>query len=352
MRRSRSSGSSTPLLRFATNRNMLAVNSSSTPAGGVEAEVVSVGKGDDGAFDRVSARRQDRIRRDVGGPAVQRSAQARRDRRARVRACPRTRKPETHRTSIQFSSISADTAAKVVGTAALVRRARGVAARARGRSGSRARDDAVALLGRRRSARSLRTSAGSDRPNERFVFSAHVQEPGANDNASGVGAAGGDGARRRARSFVRRRSTRDARSRSSGATRSRRRVATSPMRARGETVRWGVSLDMVGEDTEKTGGTFLIEKMPDPSAVWTRGEDHHTEWGGSPLTRRPAHAALLQRLRAATLSRSGGSDGVGRAHESVRRRERPRAVPRREEARAPVLAFHRRVLSHRQRPAA
>ena len=26
-------------------------------------------------------------------------------------------------------------------------------------------------------------------------------------------------------------------------------------------------LDMVGEDTEKTGGTFLIEKMPDPSAV-------------------------------------------------------------------------------------
>ncbi|MEP6763574.1 MAG: peptidase M28, partial [Gemmatimonadaceae bacterium] len=43
----------------------------------------------------------------------------------------------------------------------------------------------------------------------------------------------------------------------------------------------GVSLDMVGEDTKKTGGTFLIEKMPDPSAIWTRGEDHHTEWGGS-----------------------------------------------------------------------
>ena len=47
---------------------------------------------------------------------------------------------------------------------------------------------------------------------------------------------------------------------------------------------WGMSLDMVGEDTEKTGGTFLIEKMPDPSAVWTRGEDHHTEWGGRPMT--------------------------------------------------------------------
>jgi hypothetical protein len=48
-------------------------------------------------------------------------------------------------------------------------------------------------------------------------------------------------------------------------------------------IRWGMSLDMVGEDTEQTGGTFLIEKMPDPSAVWVRGEDRHSEWGGRPL---------------------------------------------------------------------
>jgi hypothetical protein len=48
-------------------------------------------------------------------------------------------------------------------------------------------------------------------------------------------------------------------------------------------VHWGVSLDMVGEDTKKTGGTFLIEKMPDPSAIWTRGDDKHTEWGGRAL---------------------------------------------------------------------
>jgi hypothetical protein len=50
-------------------------------------------------------------------------------------------------------------------------------------------------------------------------------------------------------------------------------------------VRWGLSLDMVGEDTRKTGGTFLIEKMPDPSAVWTRGDEKHSEWGGSPLSK-------------------------------------------------------------------
>jgi hypothetical protein len=40
---------------------------------------------------------------------------------------------------------------------------------------------------------------------------------------------------------------------------------------------------MVGEDIQKTGGTFLIEKMPDPSAIWTRGNEKHSEWGGSPL---------------------------------------------------------------------
>ena len=44
-----------------------------------------------------------------------------------------------------------------------------------------------------------------------------------------------------------------------------------------------MSLDMVGEDTEKTGGTFLVEKMPDPSAIWTRGTDKHSEWGGDPM---------------------------------------------------------------------
>ena len=60
-------------------------------------------------------------------------------------------------------------------------------------------------------------------------------------------------------------------------------VASPGARAVG--IRWGLSLDMVGEDTKKTGGTFLIEKMPDPSAIWTRGEDKHTEWGGSALTK-------------------------------------------------------------------
>lgn len=124
---------------------------------------------------------------------------------------------------------------------------------------------------------------GGVKPEERFVFSAHVQESGANDNATGV-AAQTEIAKALARGvkegvFKPQRTITliwgdEIRS-------TRRYLEEDPNRAEG--VLWGMSLDMVGEDTEKTGGTFLIEKMPDPSAVWTRGDDRHTEWGGSPL---------------------------------------------------------------------
>lgn len=39
------------------------------------------------------------------------------------------------------------------------------------------------------------------------------------------------------------------------------------------------ALDMVGEDVAKTGGSFRIEKYPDPSAIWTRPPDEHSGWG-------------------------------------------------------------------------
>src|SRR6185436_2404224 len=118
---------------------------------------------------------------------------------------------------------------------------------------------------------------------ERFVLSAHVQEPGANDNASGVGDLS-----EMARVFatlVKNGSAKPKRTITMifglEIAQTRNFLADDSVRARG--VRWGLSLDMTGEDTKKTGGTFLIEKMPDPSAVWTRGEEKHSEWGGQPL---------------------------------------------------------------------
>jgi hypothetical protein len=273
-------GTPAPLLRFATNRNMLAVSSSSTPGDGVEAEVVSVGKGDNGAFDRVSL--QGKIA--FGDMPVGRLSSEARKRGAigvLAYAMPAYTKPETHRTSIQFSSISADSSAKTWGIL-LSYDAREALQRALAAGPVRVR----VVTRSRFSASTERTViadiGGSEKPNERFVFSAHVQEPGANDNASGVGAA--VEMARVAASLVRAGTVVPRRSITfiwGNEIASTRRYLADGDHA--ESVRWGVSLDMVGEDTEKTGGTFLIEKMPDPSAVWTRGDDHHTEWGGDAL---------------------------------------------------------------------
>ena len=111
-----------------------------------------------------------------------------------------------------------------------------------------------------------------------------MQESGANDNATGVAALTevarlfGEG--HRTGSFVPHRTISMIWGDEISST--RRYLEDDPAGPQGSV--WGLSLDMVGEDTEKTGGTFLIEKMPDPSAVWTRGDDQHTEWGGRPMT--------------------------------------------------------------------
>jgi aminopeptidase YwaD len=125
---------------------------------------------------------------------------------------------------------------------------------------------------------------GSENPKEQLIFSAHVQEPGANDNATGVGVAL-EMATLTAR-FIQRKEYQPKRTLTflwgDEIISTRRYVKEDSIRAKN--IKWGISLDMVGEDTQKTGGTFLIEKMPDPSAIWTRGNDKHTEWGGAKMT--------------------------------------------------------------------
>jgi len=126
---------------------------------------------------------------------------------------------------------------------------------------------------------------GSEIPEESLVFSAHIQEPGANDNASGVGAqlematltAG----------LIHENQLDISRTLTflwGDEISSTQRYIEDRERRKADII-WGISLDMVGENTEITGGSFLIEKMPDPSAIWTRGEDKHTEWGGSPMNK-------------------------------------------------------------------
>lgn len=121
---------------------------------------------------------------------------------------------------------------------------------------------------------------GTDLREERIIIAAHVDEPGANDNASGAAAL--LTIAQSLATMVRR-----------GELASPRRTITMKWVEEYDTIlRWqrrspeefqqikaALVLDMVGQDVSKTGGRFLIERSPDPAAIWTRPPDRHTEWG-------------------------------------------------------------------------
>jgi hypothetical protein len=272
-----------PLMTLASNINLVAAYSHSTPAGGVEAEVVYVGQGTPEDFQG----------KDVAGKIVmgegrvrQLFAQAVLERGAlgvlsyRI---PAFNRPEVNLHVAPMSSIPYDSTAASWGLL-LSGNARNTILRAMEEGPVRVRVDVETRIYPSTELTLVAEVRGALLPRERLVFSAHVQESGANDNATGVAAlaeiAGTLAQGVRSGAFEPHRSVTMIWGDEISST--RRYLTQDTERAKG--VIWGLSLDMVGEDTEKTGGTFLIEKMPDPSAVWTRGEDKHTEWGGRPLT--------------------------------------------------------------------
>ncbi len=281
----RIAGAPTPVFQWATNRNMLATNSFATPTGGVDGELVDIGAFSTAALDQAGVRGKivmadGRVGQLFTEAVVKRGALG-----VLAYSMPAYTQPEKNRTNIQFQGIPLDTARKSWAFAlSFDARAQLREALAKGPVTLHVTTE-VAWTPNAVERTVVADVRGSARPDERFVFSAHVQEPGANDNASGVGAQVemarvlADLVRTR-RSDPRRTITflwgLEIRS-------TDRYITQDTARARG--IRWGLSLDMVGEDTRKTGGTFLIEKMPDPSAIWTRGEDRHTEWGGSPVSK-------------------------------------------------------------------
>jgi aminopeptidase YwaD len=136
------------------------------------------------------------------------------------------------------------------------------------------------------------------------VLVAHVQEPGANDNGSGVGtlqaiatalvgSARGRGLDRPARTltFIWGDEIRA----------SREWITSRPEEAK--QVQYMMSLDMTGEDTAKTGGAFLIEKQADPTAVWDRPSDPHSEWGAGQVKADFLKGSLLNDLHLAVCLR-------------------------------------------------
>ena len=145
---------------------------------------------------------------------------------------------------------------------------------------------------------------GRTHPEQRVVLAAHVQEPGANDNASGCGTllaaalAMQDGIRRGSLPAPGRTLTFLWVDEISG---SRQWIKDHADQVKDVVAM--LSLDMTGEDTAKTGGTFLIEKEPDPSAVWERPSDPHSEWGAGRVDPAIVRGSFLNDLHLAVALR-------------------------------------------------
>lgn len=273
-------GNNQKLLEYSSNRNMIFINSASTPAEGLIGEVVYI------------ENEKDLITADVKGKIVfaEINPNMLYDKAIVEGGAiglitydnPSYLKPEKNTTSIQFRSLPYSETIKTWGIA--------LSYEAKEKLKSQLQNGSVKLKVKIKTkiypSEELTVVAnikGSKIPNESFVFSAHIQEPGANDNASGVGA-------QLEMAMV---SAKLINSNELNADRTltflwgdeiistERYIAEKEKRS--ANINWGISLDMVGENTALTGGSFLIEKMPDPSAIWTRGKDKHTAWGGEVL---------------------------------------------------------------------
>ena len=151
------------------------------------------------------------------------------------------------------------------------------------------------------------TIVGAKEPGEVVPIAGHVQEPGAVDNASGVG-----GLLELATSMA-------------GAIAEKR----LPVPQRSIAFVWGnemeqsrvylehtertpiaaLSADMIGASRAKTGALPLLERDPDPGAVHVLPPDAHTPWGATPVREssfRPSGLSMVARLALRDVARSVG----------------------------------------------
>ena len=258
----------------------LAINSFSTPPGGLTAPLVYVGNGGTPA---------DYEGRDVKGAVVVGDADLRRlfEQAVRARgaagivstAVSRLARPDETPEVLSWGSIPYDEGLRSFGFKASPRAAARLKALAA--SATPVRVEVETRFAASPGRMLIAEIPGRTRPSERIVVVAHVQEPGANDNGSGC-ATQLEIARLLAEGIASRHLAAPGRTITfvwgDEIRASREYLRALPARAAES--RAMISLDMTGEDVTKTGGSFLIEKQPDPTAVWDRPSDPHTEWGG------------------------------------------------------------------------
>jgi aminopeptidase YwaD len=298
------------VLSRAQDRVPLAINSFSTPPGGVLARLVDVGAGTEAAH---------YAGKDIAGAVVLADGSIGEVWPQAVKALGAAgvistqiaayTKPESTPDVLQWGSIPYAADRPSFGFKATPRAARRL--RERLAAGTAQVQVQVDTVFHRRPVRTLVAEfPGASWPDDRVVLVAHVQEPGANDNASGCGTL-------LAVALAIQRAIREKalpppartltliwgdENRASDAW-----IAADPARTR--RVLAMMSLDMTGEDTSKTGGTFLIEKGPDPTAYWDRPSDPHSEWGKSNVDRALLRGTFLNDLHLAVALRRARDTG-------------------------------------------
>lgn len=275
-------GETMPFLKFSTNRNMIATYSASTPAEGITAEVVDVGKGKKEDFADKDLKGKI-VLAETGAYQLYRQAMEKGAVGVLAYSLPKYTQPEKNVNSIQFQSIAYADSVNQKWAIMLSYQAKEKLKAALAKGSVRVTVKVETKIYKADELTLVANARGTVKPDERFVYSAHVQEPGANDNATGV-ATLAEMARTTAM-LIQQKKFSPQRTITflwgDEIVSTDRYIKDDKTRAAG--IKWGLSLDMVGEDVSKTGGSFLIEKMPDPSAIWTRGKEKHTEWGGSVL---------------------------------------------------------------------
>ena len=273
-------GEKEPLLTHTTNRNMIALNSYSTAKEGITAEVIYI---EDLKKLKTTNVKGKIVFAESHPGRIFKTAVAKGGAVGIITYNnPKYLQPEKNTTSIQFRSVPLDTVHKSWGIAmSFAAKERLKDALTKGKVNLNVKVKTNVYKSEELTI--VADVKGNELPKERLVFSAHIQEPGANDNATGVGVAlemasvtaklikEGKIIPKRTLTYLW----------GDEIISTRRYVQEDSIRRKD--IKWGISLDMVGENTAITGGTFLIEKMPDPSAIWTRGNDKHSEWGGRKL---------------------------------------------------------------------
>ena len=302
-------GEATPVLSREQDRLALCINSFSTPAGGARLRLIDVGAGAASDF----------ADKDVKGAVVLGDApvgqlwnRAVREREAAgviSTDIAKYTRPESTPDVLQWGSIPYDEQRRSFGFKASARAA--IRLRRALAAGSRdVRVDIETVFHRGLNRTLVAEIPGSTRRDEQIVLVAHVQEPGANDNASGSGTL--LAAALAAHAAVAR-----------GAIAAPARTITflwldeirgsehwlKQDSARAGRVTAMMSLDMTGQDTSRTGGTFLIEKMPDPSAIHERPSDPHSEWGAGEVNPAWVRGHFLNDLHLAVALRRARDTG-------------------------------------------